>query len=104
MYVFSTVHVLNYVSLLVPIPCSLDYCRFCTLYQSFSFVLVLTILDTLYFQMKFGLNFEKCIEEDQIFGCKVLGKRSTTPPSLGSSRQEYWSGLPFPSPVHESEK
>ena len=26
------------------------------------------------------------------------------PPSLGSSRQEYWSGLPFPSPMHESEK
>ena len=22
------------------------------------------------------------------------------PPSLGSSRQEYWSGLPFPSPIH----
>ena len=26
------------------------------------------------------------------------------PPSLGFSRQEYWSGLPFPSPLHESEK
>ena len=26
------------------------------------------------------------------------------PPPLGLSRQEYWSGLPFPSPVHESEK
>ena len=26
------------------------------------------------------------------------------PPSMGSSRQEYWSGLPFPSPMHESEK
>ena len=26
------------------------------------------------------------------------------PPSLGSSRQEYWSGLPFPSPMQESEK
>ena len=24
--------------------------------------------------------------------------------SLGFSRQEYWSGLPFPSPMHESEK
>ena len=23
------------------------------------------------------------------------------PPSLGFSRQEHWSGLPFPSPVHE---
>ena len=26
------------------------------------------------------------------------------PLSLGFSWQEYWSGLPFPSPVHESEK
>ena len=26
-----------------------------------------------------------------------------TPPSLGFSRQEHWSGLPFPSPMHESE-
>ena len=24
-------------------------------------------------------------------------------PSLGLSRQEHWSGLPFPSPMHESE-
>ena len=24
--------------------------------------------------------------------------------SMGFSRQEYWSGLPFPSPVQESEK
>ena len=28
----------------------------------------------------------------------------TAPPSLGFSRQEHWSGLPFPSPMHESEK
>ena len=26
------------------------------------------------------------------------------PPSLGFSKQEPWSGLPFPSPMHESEK
>ena len=25
------------------------------------------------------------------------------PPSLGFSRQEHWSGLPFPSPMHGSE-
>ena len=25
-------------------------------------------------------------------------------PSLGFSRQEHWSGLPFPSPMHDSEK
>ena len=26
------------------------------------------------------------------------------PPSLGFSRQEHWSGLPFPSPMQQSEK
>ena len=26
------------------------------------------------------------------------------PPSLGFSRQEPWRGLPFPAPMHESEK
>ena len=26
------------------------------------------------------------------------------PPFLGFSRQEHWSGLPFPSPMHEIEK
>ena len=26
------------------------------------------------------------------------------PPSLGFSRQEHWSGLPFPSPMHEKWK
>ena len=26
------------------------------------------------------------------------------PPSLGFSRQGHWGGLPFPSPMHESEK
>ena len=31
--------------------------------------------------------------------CSVPGS-----PSLGFSRQEHWSGLPFPSPMHESEK
>ena len=25
------------------------------------------------------------------------------PPSFGFSRQDHWSGLPFPSPMHESE-
>ena len=26
-----------------------------------------------------------------------------TPLSMGFPRQEYWSGLPFPSPMHKSE-
>ena len=36
--------------------------------------------------------------------CDPVGGSHQAPPSLGFSRQEHWSGLPFPSPMHESEK
>ena len=50
-----------------------------------------------------------------LLGAKSLQSRPTlcdprdgsppgSPPSLGFSRQEHWSGLSFPSPMHESEK
>ena len=43
------------------------------------------------------------------FSCVRLSATPETaahqaPLSLGFSRQEHWSGLPFPSPMHESEK
>ena len=34
----------------------------------------------------------------------IDGSPPGSSPSLGFSRQEHWSGLPFPSPVYESEK
>ena len=34
----------------------------------------------------------------------IDGAAHQAPLSLGFSRQEHWSGLPFPSPMHESEK
>ena len=36
--------------------------------------------------------------------CDPIEAAHQAPPSLGFSRQEHWSGLPFPSPMHESEK
>ena len=36
--------------------------------------------------------------------CDPIDGSPPAPPSLGFSRQEHWSGLPFPSPMHESEK
>ena len=36
--------------------------------------------------------------------CDPIDGAHQAPPSLGFSRQEHWSGLPFPSPMHESEK
>ena len=43
-----------------------------------------------------------------IQSCRLCATSETAahqaPPSLGFSRQEHWSGLPFPSPMHESGK
>ena len=36
--------------------------------------------------------------------CDSIDSAHQAPPSLGFSRQEHWSGLPFPSPMPESEK
>ena len=36
--------------------------------------------------------------------CNPMDSSPPGSPSLGFSRQEHWSGLPFPSPMHESEK
>ena len=36
--------------------------------------------------------------------CDPMTAAHQAPPSLGFSRQEHWSGLPFASPMHESEK
>ena len=36
--------------------------------------------------------------------CDPIEAAHQAPPSLGFSRQEYWSELLFPSPMHESEK
>ena len=36
--------------------------------------------------------------------CDPIDGSPPGPPSLGFSTQEYWSGSPFPSPMHESEK
>ena len=36
--------------------------------------------------------------------CNPMDGSPPGSPSLGCSRQEHWSGSPFPSPTHESEK
>ena len=36
--------------------------------------------------------------------CNPIDGSPSGSPVLGFSRQEHWSGLPFPSPMHESEK
>ena len=36
--------------------------------------------------------------------CDPIDVSPPSSPVLGFSRQEHWNGLPFPSPMHESEK
>ena len=36
--------------------------------------------------------------------CDPIDSSPPGSPSLGFSRQEHWSGLPFPSPMKETEK
>ena len=43
------------------------------------------------------------VQKHQFFGTQ-LTVAYQAPLSMGFSRQEYWKGLPFPSPMHESEK
>ena len=53
-----------------------------------------------------------CTWEDVLLAWDTVQKFCATPetaahqapPSLGFSRQEHWSGLPFPSPMHKSDK
>ena len=44
-------------------------------------------------------SFQSCLTL-----CDPIDGIHQASPSLRFSRQEHWSGLPFPSPVHESEK
>ena len=66
---------------------------------------------------KTGLNFNIQITKIMVSGtitakslqscltvCDPTDDSHQAPPSLGFSKQEHWSGLPFPSPMHESEK
>ena len=69
----------------------------------------------LYFCIKRGVNFALVLNHGMLLlllshfsRVQLCAIQQTAahqaPPSLGFSRQEHWSGLPFPSPWHESEK
>ena len=45
----------------------------------------------------------KSLQSCQLCATPEMAAHQATP-SLGFSRQEHWSGLPFPSPMDESEK
>ena len=45
-----------------------------------------------------------CFSRVRLCATPETAAHQAPPQSLGFSRQEHWSGLPFPSPMHESEK
>ena len=68
-------------------------------------------LGTAYVELKitkFCFNFVWMLLLSHFSHVRLCATPSTAahqaPPSLGFSRQEHWSGLPFPSPMHEREK
>ena len=48
-------------------------------------------------------NKHSCYYRLSLQASSACPRYHQAPPSLGFSRQEHWSGLPFPSPMHESE-
>ena len=58
--------------------------------------------------LKLGMMHFAAAATKSLQSCPTLcDPIDSSPPgfrSLGFSRQEHWSGLPFPSPMHESEK
>ena len=50
----------------------------------------------------FGIRSTAAAKSLQSFPtlCDPIDSSHQAPPSLGFSRQEHWSGLPFPSPMH----
>ena len=45
------------------------------------------------------LHLPHTLAKSEVTLCDPMDVTYQAPPSMGFSRQEYWSGLPFPSPV-----
>ena len=72
-----------------------------------SFQLVSSTVKFLYFQVNLlDLSATATAKSLQLCPtvCDPIDSSPSGTPSLGFSRQEHWSGLPFPSPMHESGK
>ena len=54
--------------------------------------------------LRFSVCYAAAAAAKSLQSCDPIDSSPPGSPSLGFSRQEHWSGLPFPSPMHESEK
>ena len=68
-------------------------------YYMTNYVLIVFLIKLTYNQLCYAKSLQLCPTL-----CDPIDSSHQAPPSLGFSRQEHWSGLPFPSPMHESEK
>ena len=57
------------------------------------------VRETIFIKAAAAKSFQSCPTL-----CDPIDGSHQAPPSLGFSRQEHWNGLPFPSPMHKSEK
>ena len=65
-------------------------------------------ISTLYELFRLQVHYDPAAAAKSLQSCPPLcdptDAAHQAPPALGFSRQGHWSGLPFPSPMHESEK
>ena len=80
----------NHINLNIPFCCKLPYSQLKRGAISPSSILLLLLLLSRFSHVRLCVTPQTAAHQ--------------SPPSLGFSRQEHWSGLPFPSPMHESEK
>ena len=78
-----------------PKDCSIHLCLFCCL----AYRVIITIFLNSIYMCCCAKSLQSCPTL-----CDPIDSSSSGSPSLGFSRQEHWSGLPFPSPMHESKK
>ena len=76
-----------------PKDCSIHLCFFCCL--AYRVIVTIFLLLLLLLLSSFS-RVRLCVTPEMT--------AHQAPPSMVFARQEYWSGLPFPSPMHESEK
>ena len=69
----------------------------------FRLVLGMILPEVLNVQLCFAAAAAAKLLQSCLTLCDPVDSSPTGTPSLGFSRQEHWSGLPFPSPMQESE-
>ena len=84
----------------VPLPFSCSYYHTIFQFNSVNIYLMYSPCKTLYYVLLLLLLLSRFSRVRLCATPETAAHQA--PPSLGFSRQDHWSGLPFPSPMHES--